>query len=120
MGYAKLEDFSGGCVYEGGQVIIDMDVMFSGRLGPRAMQGRTREPSIVFPYFIAISDDQGNILNKEVFAVALQFSEGMESARKVEHLKPHIPIGNPALGGKYQVLIGFQLNRQQLNFNRGG
>lgn len=119
MGYAKLEDFSGGCGFENGQVVIDLDVMFAGRIGPRAMQGRTKEPSIAFPYFIAISDNQGNILNKEVFAVALQFRDGMESTHKVEHLKPHIPINNPATAGQYQVLIGFQLNRQQLNFNRG-
>ncbi len=119
IGYGKIDDFDGGCVYEAGGVAMDIDLMFSARIGAKAKTGRG-DPSIAFPYFIAISDDQGNILNKEVFATAIRFNEGLESAHQVEHLKPRIPLNNPALGPKYQVLVGFQLNREQLQFNRGG
>lgn len=121
LGYAKIEDFDGGCSFENGVSVIDLDVMFSGRLGDATTRkGRGTEPSVAFPYFIAVSDENGNILNKEVFAVALRFREGMDSTHQAEHLRPRIPLPDAALASRYQVLIGFQLNRQQLNFNRGG
>lgn len=120
LGYAKIEDFDGGCTFENGVSTIDLDVMFAGRLGgAAARQGRGIEPSVAFPYFIAVADETGTILNKEVFAVALRFREGMDSTHQAEHLRPRIPLPNPALAHRYQVLIGFQLNRAQLNFNRG-
>lgn len=119
QGFARLEDFSGSCVYENGMVTVDLDVMFSGKKGNAARASRVKETNIAFPYFIAFSDAQGNILNKEVFAVALRFSEGLNSTHQVEHLKPRIPMPDPSNGNRYQILVGFQLNKAQLNFNRG-
>jgi len=119
QGYGKIEDFSGSCVYENGVVTVDLDVMFAGRKGGASMASRVKESNIAFPYFIAFSDENGNVLNKEVFAVALRFREGLDSTHQVEHLKPKIPMPNPSMGSRYQILVGFQLNKAQLDFNRG-
>lgn len=120
QGYAKIEDFSGGCTYENGMVTVDLDVMFSGKKGNVTQSSRVKESNVAFPYFIAFSDEQGNILNKEVFAVALRFNEGLDTTHQAEHLKPRIPMPDPTMGNRYQILIGFQLNKAQLDFNRGG
>ncbi len=118
-GYAKIEDFSGSCAFEGGFVEVNMDVLFSAKSGTRVISDRVTESTIAFPYFIAVADEAGNILRKEVFAVAMRFQENKDTTRQSDTIKPRIPLANPQAGQSYQVLIGFQLTREQLNFNRG-
>lgn len=119
-GYAKLEDFSGSCAYENGYVEINMNVLFSAKSGTKTVSDRVKERTIAFPYFVAIADQQGNILRKEVFAVAMRFMENRDTSTQADSIRPRIEINNPQMGQQYQVLIGFQLTKEQLAFNRGG
>lgn len=98
-------------------VAIDMTVAFDGRLGPKARAKATDKPSFAYPYFVAITNNQGNIIAKEVFAVTMSYDAGKNDETRTEQIRQLIPTGagNP---GSYRVLVGFQLNDQELAYNR--
>lgn len=98
-------------------VAIDMTVAFDGALGPKARAKDTDKPSFAYPYFVAITNNQGNIIAKEVFAVTMSYEAGKDEETRTEQIRQLIPTGagNP---GSYRVLVGFQLNDQELAYNR--
>ena len=54
----------------------------------------------------------------EIFAIDLTFAGGQNFAAVVEELEQVIPLASPQDGRRYQVLLGFRLTRDQLQFNR--
>lgn len=70
------------------------------------------------PYFVAIADSTGNILGKQKFHVAVDFAPEAPTARTTEKITAHLPLKNAELGNVYTVIVGFQLNKSELAFNR--
>lgn len=96
---------------------IDMTLAFEGEIGPRARAKSGDKPGFAYPYFIAITDQQGNIIAKEVFAVTLAYESGRDTESHVEQVRQMIPMSAMARNN-YKVLIGFQLSDQELAYNR--
>ncbi len=46
-------------------------------------------------------------------------NEGIDDLDHAEKITQTIPLKNPADGPKYTITVGFQLNRAQLDYNRG-
>lgn len=98
-------------------LVIDMALAFEGEIGPRARAKSGDKPGFAYPYFIAITDQQGNIIAKEVFAVTLAYESGRDTETHVEQVRQMIPMSAMARNN-YKVLIGFQLSDQELAYNR--
>lgn len=105
------------CTLTGKNAAIDIAVNFNGKLGPKGRAHSGDKPSFAYPYFVAITNDQGNIIAKEVFAVTLAYDAGRNDETKIEQIRQMIPAEGDAYKS-YKVLIGFQLTDQELAFNR--
>jgi len=71
-----------------------------------------------FPYFVAIADSTGNILGKQEFTLAVDFPGEAPTMRTTEKVTAHLPLKNQQLGNIYTVIVGFQLSKNELDFNR--
>jgi len=73
---------------------------------------------IDLPYFVAIADSAGNILGKQQFTVAADFPGEAATMRTTEKVTAHLPLTNPQLGNVYTIVVGFQLSKNEIDFNR--
>ena len=101
--YAVEEDGSG--VVEAALIVT-----VAGTRGPAAETDHARAP-----FFVAISDPEGRILAKEVFAADLAFDETAARVRASQEIEQRIPLRTAARGPAYAVHAGFQLTRAQLD-----
>jgi len=69
-------------------------------------------------YFIAIADRNENILARETFESEVEFEGNRNRIAYVEELKQKIPLKAGKLGDDFKIFIGFQLNDEQLKYNR--
>jgi predicted small secreted protein len=105
------------CKFSNNNVAVDMTLAFEGSLGPKGRRNAADKPSFAYPYFVAITNNQGSIIAKEVFAVTMAYDGKQVSKSSTEQIRQMIPM-NGADQKNYKVLIGFQLNDQELAFNR--
>jgi hypothetical protein len=73
---------------------------------------------VEFPYFVAMADSNGNILGKEQFILGVDFPGEAATMRTTEKVTAHLPLKNPQLGNIYTIIIGFQLTKNEVDFNR--
>jgi hypothetical protein len=90
-----------------------MQVAIAATRGPA---DRTRVAD--FDYFVAIADAQRTILAKEVFRVRFQFPQTQARVGLIEEIAPRIPLKDRAEGVSYQIVVGFQLTPEELEWNR--
>ncbi len=110
---AEIADFLGECDYDDDGVSVALRVRIVAERGPALTGNR-----VDYSYFVAVADRDQNLLASEVFAIDLTFAGGQNFAAVVEELEQVIPLASPQDGRRYQVLLGFRLTRDQLQFNR--
>ena len=98
---------------------IDMELgvrMAFGR-GPAAA-GDTH----TYELFVAVTGLDSVVLDKRVFPVTVEFERGQDRVEVDEVFDPIlIPRAAPdTSGANYEVLVGFELTEEQLDFNRSG
>jgi len=98
---------------------IDMEVgvrMAFGR-GPAA-DGATH----TYDLFVAVTGLDSVVIDKQVFPVTVQFEPGQDRVEHTEIFDPvRIPRAlNDTSGVNFEVLVGFELTDEQLEFNRSG
>lgn len=71
-----------------------------------------------FGYFVAVTDAQQNILAKQNFALRVDFAPRQKQMRVVDEITEHLPVKDVSTGGNYAIIVGLQLDRQQLELNR--
>ncbi len=83
----------------------------SPRVAPR-LSGRNSE----FPFFVAVVDPDGNILNKNMMTEQFHFKEDDKTVERTDSLHVFIPMPKDkhSTGPHYRVLAGFQLTEDQL------
>ncbi len=109
----RLESLSAGCDFrkEGVRMVVSFNVVATR--GAAATDRLAR-----IPFFVAITDQNGEILEKEIFESEIPFEGNARRVGRVEEIEPYIPYPiEPVLDG-YRVLIGFQLDEKQLEYNR--
>ncbi|NNG03805.1 MAG: hypothetical protein HKM95_06840 [Inquilinus sp.] len=111
---AQILTLTGQCAYDDGDVTIAVRMPIVVERGPAFAGGET-----TYTYFVAVADRDLNVLARESYPVSLEFAGGAGFAAAVEDLEQVIPIAGPADALRYQVLIGFALDRRQLLSNRG-
>ncbi len=112
---AEIVSFEGTCEFDGDgvEVTMDMDMMISG--GPAAEPG----PVDLF-YFVAIPRFHPDPAGKKIFD--RRYTVPRSGARRERitesNIRVFIPLEDKLLGGAYDVYLGFQLNDEQLEYNR--
>jgi hypothetical protein len=57
-------------------------------------------------------------LGKEQFNLGLDFPGEAPTIRSTEKVTAHLPLKNPQLGNIYTIIVGFQLSKNEVDFNR--
>lgn len=107
------------CAVQGEFVSVTMDIAFNSVLGPKARAKASDRPFFSFPYFIAVTDMNGEVLAKEVFAVSMSFGQGEEAVQTIETIQQNLPLEADGSLPNYKMQVGFELTDEQLNYNRG-
>jgi hypothetical protein len=116
MAKAEIGRVTSRCEYNLSDSTITVDIAFDGiaELGPAATSR-----DLVLDTFVAVTRRYNAFDNKKVYQVPVTFEPGMNRMRFVKTVDGTvIPYGGEADGRIYQILIGFQLTQQQLDFNR--
>lgn len=109
---AQIISISGGCAYEDGAVTVRVTMPIVVERGP-AMTGTEAD----YSYFVAVTDRDWNVIAKQSFPVRFRFASGSGFSAAREELEQVIPLETPRQAAEIQVLIGFDLNREQLSRN---
>ena len=109
---ARMNKISGNCAYQDKGIDIKFQLDMEAARGPR-LGGLHAN----IPYFIAVVDPSGAILNKDRMTVDMRFSSDEMHMFHQEVLHVFIPLAKnqQRSGPNYQVLAGFQLTQQQLD-----
>ncbi len=97
---------------------LDMTLLIKSNLGPRAREELGPKPGITHPYFLAVTTGDGDILSKEIFAASATYGPNQTDLILDERLRQTIPLQNSGEAGEYTIMIGFQLEKDQLAYNR--
>lgn len=97
-----------------GSMEIEATVVFSAQRGPANV---TR--NAILPYFITVTDLNRTILYREKFKVRIDFPGNQTSAKfGGETVVLELPIDKKITQKDYVIYTGFQLTREQLEYNR--
>lgn len=111
----RLVDFDGECNVEDDTVELDLTVEFVLERGPanRSREGR-------FAYFVAIPEFHPAARGKRVFPVEMKFESGVNRVLYRDEIAIEIPVTGERRAPDFNIFMGFQLDRDQLRFNRSG
>jgi len=101
------------CAYDKSGVKIDMLVDISAERGPA-----DKSRKAVFAYFVAIANPAGDILARERFTALIPFVPNISRAMASEELEQMIPLPRGRSAENYRIIIGLQVTREELEFNR--
>jgi hypothetical protein len=83
-----------------------------------ALRGATTEAAVIeLPFFVAVTDAQGRVLGKDIFYSRMTFDTA-GIAGQVEQLVETIPLADGELPVNFQIILGFQLTPQELQYNQ--
>ncbi len=105
------------CRYAGtNPVHAEIEVDFAFGKGPKGTE-RQHE----FTYWVAVTRRSGKVLNKAYFSVQADFSDGPVTGRSQLIQRIIIPRADESISAaNFEVLVGFDLTEEQLQFNKDG
>jgi hypothetical protein len=115
--HAHMATVRGMCTDHGKSILIDISLDIEGGLGPKARAGSSDKPSFSYPYFLAVTDPQGNVIAEQVYATTLSYGPDEQRLNKTETLRQIVPL-NGHTGADYHIVLGFQLNTDQIAYNQ--
>jgi hypothetical protein len=114
----EINGLSSACEYKNDQPIrVQTRLLFALGRGPQA-QGRQK----TYRYWIAVTDRNRAVLQKEYFDLPVTFPEGQDRVTKTEDvLGIVIPRADIKVSGaNFEVLVGFDVTPDMAAFNRQG
>jgi hypothetical protein len=85
------------------------------------VRGVRRDTSAVadidVPYFIAVTDVNGAVVAKHNFTARLHYLAGVNAVTSFEQIQETIPLGPGQRAVGYELVIGIQLSREELDYN---
>lgn len=106
------------CKLSSKTAIIDLKLLFNGKLGPNGRKTASERPFFSYPFFVAVTTPTGKIMAKEIFAASITYGANENQHTYFENLRQIIPIKSKNQANNYHVLIGFQVTPDQLAYNR--
>lgn len=118
--HAKLTDVHLTCNVGDGGTNVEITMAMDGMVtdAGRFEGNRDLEAFITFPYFIGVETPEGTTLDKKIEATAMKFQPQIDTLDHTAKATRFIPMSDPSKAGLYDVTVGFQLNRQELEYNR--
>ena len=113
-----IGNMTSNCSLNDKTVALDIDLAFDGQLGPKATGWKTESRSFAYPYFIAVTTPTGEIMSKEVFAATIRYDGAETAVSQKESIRQVIPLRENIAASGYEILIGFQLTEDELNYSR--
>lgn len=94
----------------------EIEIDFAFGKGPRATASEHD-----YPYFVAVTRRNGKVLAKEYFNAQGEFRRGNVAAKTELVNKITIPRADESISGvNFEIVVGFELSPEQLEFNRSG
>lgn len=118
ISHADLKLQGASCDLANSSVTVDIKLAFNGILGPRGRINQGDRPFFSYPFFVAVIDPRGEIMGKQIFSASMNYDSKEDSQTHYEDLRQIIPITEKSYARRYRILIGFQLDKQQLAYNR--
>jgi hypothetical protein len=114
----EMQDVRGLCRYIGEDpIVMNIEVDMSFGRGPAAT-GNTRQ----YRYWVAVARRGGVPVAKQYYTVDVEFprdQDVMVSTQRIEQIV--IPRANSDISGQnFEILVGFDLTPEQVEFNRDG
>ncbi len=113
----NLIDTKSACEVNGEFLEVQIEISFAGELGPKAKRKTGDRPFFAYPYFIAVTDNEGTELAKELFAASVTYDSKQEKIQLVDTIRQKLPLNDDGSTPAYQIKIGFQLTEKQLFYN---
>ncbi len=114
----EITDVRGFCRYTGDNP-LDAEIEIDFAFGKGQMADANAHD---FAYWVAVTRRNGKVLAKEYYTVSAKFSGGSELAgatQKIDRIT--IPRADETIAGSnFEILVGFDLTEQELEFNRAG
>jgi hypothetical protein len=114
----NLKSAESTCKLSAKTAIIDLKLLFDGKLGPKGRNNASERPFFSYPFFIAVTTPTGKIMAKEIFAASITYAANEDEHTYFENLRQIIPIKSKNQASNYRVLVGFQVTSDQLVYNR--
>ena len=114
----EIENVASACAYRGVEPIrLRMQVLFELGRGPQAVGSRK-----TYQYWVAVTDRNHAVLNKEFFALPVTFPAGQDRVTVTQPLGDiTIPRADSKVSGSnFEVLVGFEVTPAMAEFNRQG
>jgi hypothetical protein len=117
---AVINEIKGGCDVVSGGVELDLDILMRGHITNKGrFEGqKDKEAFITFPYFVSVTTPQGLPVDKQILATAMRFRPSVDHLDHAEKITQFIPITDVEQAANYKIIVGYQLNRKQLEYNR--
>ncbi len=117
---ASISEIRGGCEVVRGGIELDLDILMRGTITNKGrFEGNVNEEAFMtFPYFVSVFTPQGLPVNKDILATAMRFRPSVDFTDHAEKITQFIPIDNVTQASNYKIVVGYQLTRQQLEYNR--
>ena len=111
---AKVLDIKSSCKYLDNRVRVEAVIDIVAQKGPAA-----KGVAAQVPFFVAIIDNDQNIIAKKTFVSELEFRDGRRRAGVREEIEQIMYLKKGEAGTGYEVIVGLQLTKHQLKQNRG-
>ena len=119
VGYTgEIQGVSSACEYKADEPIkVQMEVLFALGKGPQASA-----PTKTYRYWVAVTDRNKEVIAKEYFNLPVTFAPGQDRVLVTDKLQGiTIPRARASVsGGNFEVLVGFDVTPQMVDFNRNG
>ncbi len=107
--HAKVAGIADVCEYNDDSLEVELAIDLVVERGPAAQSS-----FVELPYFIAVLDAGGAILAKEVFTGRVEFPADRRRIAIREETEQIIPLDGFQSGANFEILVGFQLTREEL------
>lgn len=116
----EILNVSGLCTYtdrDATPIDMQMAIRFAFGRGPAADASEK-----TYHYFVAVTRTDQAVIHREVFPVTVRFPAGQNRVELVEEIRQiSMPRATPTTsGGNFEVIVGFELTPEQIEFNRSG
>ena len=118
IAWVTLDYASRECAVEDGRLLAKIRLDFNAHLGPRSRIFEQDQPTVSYPYFIAVTDARGEILDKEIHGISLSFKSDQTDKKYREGIVIDVDLDDESARPPFFIMVGFQLSPDELTYNQ--
>lgn len=117
---ATIDEVRGGCEFVNGGMEVDLDILMTGQItnAGRDAKDNKNEEFVSFPYFVSVLNPSKKPIDKDILSSVIHFRPMVNQSKHAEKITQMIAMNDPQNAGNYTIIVGYQLSRQQLEYNR--